>query len=80
MMNIQNFLDTKQGKFIGRVYILIILFIGNALVPIGAVSTFVNGGSPIMLYAGIAITLVSIGVLSTPYDLDTFKEEKINEK
>lgn len=79
-MNIQKFLDTKQGKFIGRVYILFILFLGNALVPIGAVSTFINGGSPFLLYTGIAVTLIAIGILSTPYDLDTFKEKEDEEK
>lgn len=75
-MNIQKFLDTKQGKFIGRVYILIILFIGNALIPIGAVNTFSNGGSPIWMYAGIVVTLIAIGVLSTPYNLEELEEKK----
>ena len=77
-MNIQKFLDTKHGKFIGRVYFLIIMFIGNALIPIGAVSHFLKGGSSLVMYLGIIITLAAIAVLSTPYDLSQYKEEEEN--
>ena len=75
-MNIQKFLDTKHGKFIGRVYFLVLLFIGNALIPMGAVSHFLHDGSSLVMYLGIILTVVSIGILSTPYDLSNYKEEE----
>ena len=75
-MNIQKFLDTKHGKFIGRVYFLVLLFIGNALIPMGAVSHFLRGGSSVFMFAGIIITVISIGILSTPYDLSNYKGEE----
>ena len=69
-MNIQKFLDSKHGKLLGRVYFLILLFIGNALIPIGAVMKFLHNGS------GVLITVAAIVILSTPYDLSNYKEEK----
>lgn len=74
-MNIQKFLDSKHGKFIGRVYFLVLLFIGNAIIPVGAVSHFLHGGSSLMMYIGIAITVFAIAILSTPYDMSNYKEE-----
>lgn len=75
MKNIQKFLDSKHGKFIGRVYFLVLLFIGNALIPIGAVSHYLHNGSSFMMYVGIILTVFSIAILSTPYDMSNYKEE-----
>lgn len=75
-MNIQKFLDSKHGKLLGRVYFLILLFIGNALIPIGAVMKFLNNGSGVLMILGIIITVAAIVILSTPYDLSNYKEEK----
>lgn len=66
MMNIQEFLDSKHGKLIGRVYMLIALFISNALIPIGAVMYYLHSMTPALLYLGIAGTVISIAILSTP--------------
>lgn len=66
MMNIQQFLDTKHGKLIGRVYMLIILFFCNALIPIGAVMYYLHNMTPALLFVGIIGTVVSIAILSTP--------------
>ncbi len=79
-MSIRKFLDAKHGRFIGRVYFLVILFIGNALIPIGAVSHFLKGSSPFVMYLGIIITVLSIAVLSTPYDLSQYKEDEKKEE
>ena len=51
-MNIQKFLDSKHGKLLGRVYFLILLFIGNALIPIGAVMKFLHNGSGVLMILG----------------------------
>lgn len=75
-MNIQKFLDTKHGKFIGRVYLLVLLFIGNAFIPIGAVSYYLNNGSPLIMCLGIIITIASVAILSTPFNLKDYKEEE----
>ena len=74
-MNIQKFLDSKHGKLLGRVYFLILLFIGNALIPIGAVMKFLHNGSGVLMILGIIITVAAIVILSTPYDLSNYKEE-----
>ena len=54
-MNIQKFLDSKHGKLLGRVYFLILLFIGNALIPIGAVMKFLHNGSGVLMLSLIHI-------------------------
>ena len=64
-MNIQKFLDSKHGNILGRVYFLILLFFGNALIPIGA---------GVLMIAGLLITVIAIAILSTPYDLSNYKE------
>lgn len=75
MINIDKFLDEKQGRFIGRVYLLVILFIGNVLIPVGAVIKYFYDGSSVILYAGLAISIVMIAVLSKPYNLNNYKEK-----
>lgn len=69
-MNIQKFLDTKHGKLIGRVYILIALFFSNALIPIGAVMYYLYSMTPIVMYIGVIGTVVSIAILSTPTKIE----------
>ena len=56
MMNMNEFLDQKHGKFIGRIYMLVVLFCANALIPIGAVMRFLYGGSSVLMIIGIIIT------------------------
>lgn len=46
MMNINEFLDQKHGKFIGRIYMLVVLFCANALIPIGASCASCMAGPP----------------------------------
>ncbi len=70
MMNIQEFLDTKHGKWIGRVYMLVLLFICNAMVPIGAVMHYLHSMTPVVMYLGGIGTLVCILILSTPTKLE----------
>lgn len=80
MSNINKFLDTKQGKFIGRVYLLVILFICNTAIAAGATLLFNFEGSPIIMVLGIIGTVIIIAILSTPCHVDeslkTDKEEK----
>lgn len=66
MMNLQKFLDTKHGKLIGRVYMLILLFVFNALIPVGAAMHYIYSMTGIVMYLGITGTVVSIFILSTP--------------
>ena len=75
-MNIQKFLDSKHGKLLGRVYFLILLFIGNALIPIGAGIKIFQKWTRLPHDPGIIITVAAIVILSTPYDLSNYKEEK----
>lgn len=78
MMNMNEFLDQKHGKFIGRIYMLVvlfcanalILFCANALIPIGAVMRFLYGGSSVLMIIGIIITVICWIILSTPVKLD----------
>ena len=58
MMNMNEFLDQKHGKFIGRIYMLVVLFCANALIPIGAVMRFLYGGSSVLIIIGIIITVI----------------------
>lgn len=70
-MSIHDFLDKKHGKFIGRVYMLMLLFACNALIPIGAVLYYMQGMSPATLIVGIAGTVFCWGILSTPTKLSS---------
>ena len=70
MMNMNEFLDQKHGKFIGRIYMLVVLFCANALIPIGAVMRFLYGGSSVLMIIGIIITVFCLIFLSTPVKLD----------
>lgn len=69
-MSIHDFLDKKHGKFIGRVYMLVALFLFNVLIPVGAIMYFTNGMTPLVLGLGVVGTLVCWAVLSTPTKLD----------
>lgn len=69
-MSIHDFLDKKHGKFIGRVYLLVALFLFNMLIPVGAIMYFTSGQSPLVLGLGVVGTLICWGVLSTPTKLD----------
>ena len=66
MMNIHDFLDKKHGFCIGRVWMLMVMFVFNAMIPIGAVMQFLYNMTGILLYLGLAGTAVCIGILSTP--------------
>lgn len=70
MSNLKNFLDKKQGKFIGRVYLLIILFVCNAAVAYGAALYFTFFKTPFLMIFGIVGTVVIIAILSTPCQID----------
>lgn len=68
-MKVQEFLDNKKGKFIGRVYMLILLLICNATIAIGASMYYNFGKSPVTFSIGIIGTIICIGILSTPTDI-----------
>lgn len=70
------FLDSKHGKFIGRVYMLVLLFICNAMIPIGAVMHYLHGMSSVVMLLGGAGTLICILILSTPTKLTAAEAEK----
>ena len=63
---IEDFLDKKHGKFIGRVYMLVMLFIFNACIAIGASMYYTFGKTIMVMITGIIGTIVCIGILSTP--------------
>lgn len=68
-MDIQKFLDSKHGKMIGRVYMLIVLFLCNAMIPIGAAMYYLHSMTPIVMYLGIVGTGICMFILSTPTKL-----------
>lgn len=69
MKNMNDFLDQKQGRFIGRVYMLILLFIANALIPIGAAMHYLYGKSSVVMIIGIISTVIFWVILSSPVKL-----------
>lgn len=69
-MKIQEFLDTKHGKFIGRVYMLAVLFLFNTAIALGAALFYNFGKSPALLTVGVIGTIISISILSTPTKID----------
>ena len=74
----RNFLDKKHGPFIGRVYMLVVLLLGNALMILGA-ALFLNpdfGWNAAMMIVGLVITVATIAVLSTPADPNGADEAK----
>lgn len=73
-MKIQKFLDTKHGKFIGRVYMLALLLLCNAFIAIGASMYYNYSKTPILLIIGVVGTIVLIGILSTPTDITELKK------
>lgn len=66
MMNIQERLDKKYGRFIGRVYMLFSLFACNALIAVGAAMHYLHSMTPSLMYFGIIGTIACIAILSTP--------------
>ncbi len=66
MMNIHDFLDQKHGLCTGRVYMLIALFLFNALIPIGAVMTYLYSMTAALLIIGVIGTVACWAILSTP--------------
>lgn len=69
-MDIQKFLDSKHGKWIGRVYMLIALFICNAFIPAGAAMYYLHNMTPIVMFVGIIGTAICMFILSTPTKLE----------
>lgn len=67
--SIRDFLDNKHGKFIGRVYMLVLLFIFNACITIGASMYYTFGKTIMVMIIGIIGTVICIGVLSTPAEI-----------
>ena len=70
MMNIHDFLDKKHGFCIGRVWMLIVMFFLNALIPIGAVMQFLYSMTGVLMYVGIVGTVICWAILSTPAKVD----------
>ena len=68
MMN--DFLDKKHGFCIGRVWMLIVMFFFNALIPIGAVMQFLYSMTGVLMYVGIVGTVICWAILSTPAKVD----------
>lgn len=66
MTNMQKFLDSKHGKWIGRVYMLIALFFSNALIPIGAAMYYLHNMTSVVMYLGFIGTAICMFILSTP--------------
>lgn len=73
MIKNSEWLDKKYGKFIGRVYILALLFVSNAMLAVGATLHYVFGKSIILMVIGLVITIFSIIILSKPVDISNIK-------
>ncbi len=73
-MKNSEWLDKKIGKFIGRVYMLALLFISNVFIAIGATLHYILGKSTFLLVVGTIGTVLCIGILSTPVDIDNIRE------
>lgn len=70
MMKISDWLDTKVGKLIRRVYMLALLFVSNAILVIGAAMYYLYQKSGIVLVIGVIGTIICIGILSAPTNLN----------
>lgn len=70
MMNLNKWLDTKKGNIIRRVYMLGLLFISNAILVIGAAMHYVHGKTIIVFVIGVIGTIVCVGILSEPINLE----------
>lgn len=68
-MKNKQWLDEKIGKYIGRVYMLMLLFISNVLMVVGATIHYLYDKSIILLAIGLISTIICIGVLSKPVKL-----------
>lgn len=75
---IRGFLDKKHGKFVGRVYMLVMLFVFNACIAVGASMYYTFGNTIMVMYTGIIGTIICIGVLSIPVNISN-TEIQINE-
>ena len=80
MNKIRDFLDQKHGIFVGRVYMLAILFLGNFLMALGAALYFNFAYNPAMLVIGIIITAICIAILSTPVEPGSLRDANPVEK
>lgn len=74
MMKNSEWLDKKVGKFIGRVYMLALLFICNALIAVGATLRYILGKSSFLLVVGSIGTIICIGILSKPVNLENLNK------
>lgn len=63
MIKIGEWLDKKTGYFIGRVYMLVLLFISNALIVVGAAMHYIYGNSIILLSIGVISTIILFSVI-----------------
>lgn len=70
MTRMQKFLDSKHGGLIGRVYMLIALFVFNALIPVGAVMYYLHAMTPVPLFLGVLGTVAAMLILSTPCSME----------
>ena len=60
------FLDKKYGPFSGRCWGMFVNFFANALAIHGAMKHMLNGGSPVEMYVGIAVTVAVCLVIAVP--------------
>jgi len=72
-MKKDQWLDKKYGKFIGRVYMLALLFISNAFIAVGATLHYIFGKTILLLGIGVIGTIICIGILSTPIKIDNLE-------
>ncbi len=77
MMNEANKLDKKYFGIRGRVLMLALLFLFNAMVVTGASLHYTFGKTSVIMIIGAIGTIVSIGILSTPATLLDENEETV---
>lgn len=74
MMKSSEWLDKKIGRFIGRVYMLALLFISNVFLAVGATLRYIFGKSALLLIIGTIGTILCIGILSAPVDINNIEQ------
>lgn len=79
--SIQEILEKKYAGIRGRVLMLGLLFIFNAMIAIGASMHYTFGKTIVVMIIGLLGTMVSIGILSTPakYQKTEIIENQVNE-